>query len=109
VVERAGDVVDLERDVVHRRAALREETAYGSVVREWRDQLDAPVADAQIDGVDALVVHSAACLDLGPEEPRVRLDGLAEILDGHRHVMYAADVHRGRSYPLASRRRGASG
>src|SRR3954449_12812342 len=70
-VERRADVLDLERDVMHARAARGEEAAHGRVVLERREQLDAAAANAQRHGIDALVGNGRAMLDLRAEEPLV--------------------------------------
>ena len=58
-VELGADVVDLERDVVHARAALREERPDGRVGAERREQLDPALADAQRRRLDALVLDAS--------------------------------------------------
>ena len=52
-----------------------------------------PDAHAQIRGLDALVLHAPAQLDLRAEETLVRADGLVEVGDGERDVMDGTDVH----------------
>ena len=99
------DVLGLVRDVVHARAAAREEAADGRVLRESGDQLDAPASELEVDGLDALVCERAAELDLGAEEPPVRLDGGVEVFDGHRDVVKGADLHSRRTDAAATPRR----
>src|SRR5438874_5927203 len=68
--ERRRQVAHVESDVVHARAALREEPADGSVGAEGLEQLDATVADAQRHRTDTLLLDRRAVLDLGAEKPR---------------------------------------
>src|SRR5439155_24159102 len=93
-----ADVVDLVGDVVHPRPALREELADGSLVAERREQLDAAFAHAQRRGLDALVGHGVAVLQLRTEEPLVRGDRLVEVGDSHAEMVNAARLHRNRCY-----------
>ena len=55
--------------------------------------LEAPGAHAKVGGFDPLVLHTTAQLDLSPEEPLVRADGLVEVGDGECDVMDGTDVH----------------
>ena len=91
--ERSAEVPDLVGDVVHSGAALRDEPADWRVVAERAEQLDAAVADEQRGGFDALVGNRFAVLDTCIEEPLVRLDGVAEVLDRDAEVMDAAGLH----------------
>ena len=80
--ELAPQIGHLVRDVVHSRPALREELSDGSVVGEGSDELDSAVADAHRGRLDTLRLDQVATLDLGPEDPLVRVDRLVEVLDG---------------------------
>src|SRR3954454_13488516 len=87
------DIADLVRDVVHPRAALGEKSPDWRVRRERAHELDPAGSHAQIRGLDALVIHAPAKLDLRAEETLVRADGLVEVGDGECDVMDGADVH----------------
>ena len=60
LVERCAEVVRLERDVVHPRAAAREEAADRRVVARRRDELEATLADEHRRRLDALLVERLA-------------------------------------------------
>src|SRR4051794_11588378 len=81
--ERRSDVPDLERDVVHSGAAGGEEAADRGVVLERREQLDAAAAHAHRDGLDALIGHRRAMLQLAAEQPLVGAERLVEVVNGH--------------------------
>src|SRR5262245_64658062 len=68
LIEGGADVVDLERDVVHPGAPLREELADRRVLAERGQQLDPVGADAQRRRLDALLLERLAVLELGSEE-----------------------------------------
>src|SRR4051812_27281287 len=104
-LERRTDVLDLERDVVHPGAARGEEAADRRVVRERREQLHALAAHAHGDGLDALVRHRRAVLELGAEQPLVRPESLVEVLDRNAEVMDAARFHAGDANDAASGQR----
>src|SRR5918995_30427 len=91
--QRASDVVDLVGDVVHSRAAIREELADRRVLAERREQLDAALADPHRDGLDALLGDRVAVLDAGAEEALVGGDGLVQILDGDAEMVDSARAH----------------
>src|SRR5207244_3751868 len=91
-------VVDLVGDVVHPRAALRDELADGRLGAERRAQLDAARAHAQRRGLDALVGHGVAVLQLRPEEALVCGDRLVEVGDRDAEMVNAARLHRDRCY-----------
>ena len=55
IVEGGANVVDLVRDVVHARPALREEAADGRVLPKRSEQLDTTVADTNRRRFNALV------------------------------------------------------
>ena len=92
----ALDVLDLERDVMHAGPPPREEPADGRVLGESGHQLDPSASELKVDGLDPLVFQRATELDLGSEQPPVRLDGHVEILDGHGHVVQRPDLHASR-------------
>ena len=56
--EGGADVLDLVGDVVHPRAALREEPADGRVVAERAQQLEPTLPDADGRGLDTLLIHA---------------------------------------------------
>ncbi len=81
------DVVDLERNVMHPRAALGEELSYGRLGPERRQQFDAPIADKHRGSLDPLVGDRFSVLELCAEEPLVGGDRLIEIFHGNAQVM----------------------
>src|SRR5215510_15739422 len=95
LVERGADVVDLEGDVVHPGAPLREELADGRVLAERGQQLDPVGADAQRRGLDALLLDRLSVLELGAEEPLVRRERAVEVVDRDAEVMNAVRLHGG--------------
>ena len=88
-----GHVWYLEGHMVHSRATLGQEAADRAVLPESRDELDPPAAHAEVDGLDALVLHAASELDPRAEQPLVRRNCLVEILDRHRDVMHGPHLH----------------
>src|SRR4051794_10437644 len=104
-LERRADVVDFERDVVHPGAARSEEAADRRVVLEGREQLHTVATHADGDGLDALVGHRRAVLQLRTEQPLVRPEGLVEVLDRNAEVMDAARFHAGDANDAASGQR----
>jgi hypothetical protein len=90
--EGGADVLDLVGDVVHPRAALREEAADGRVLVEGSQQLEPALSDANERRLDALLVHTLAMLDPGTEEALVRVERAVEILDRQADVMHRARV-----------------
>ena len=88
--EGRADVLDLVRDVVHSRAALRQETADGRVCAERAQQLEPARADADGRRLDALLLHAGALLDPGAEEALVRVERTVEVLDREADVMHGA-------------------
>src|SRR5438034_1887711 len=72
-VQLGPHVVDLERDVVHPRAALGHELAHWRVVAERAEQLDPAIADKKRRGLDALLGDGVAVLEPRAEEPLVRV------------------------------------
>src|SRR5215218_7591139 len=93
LAERDADVLDLVRDVVHPLAALREEPAEVRVLPERDEQFDAVAADQHRDRLDTLLLEDCPMLELRVEEPRVRRDGLVEIVHRDADVMDAAGDH----------------
>lgn len=89
------DVVDLQCEVVHPRAPLREELADRSFGAARREELDAAGAAAHEHDVGALLVEAFAVLDFGAEEAPVGLDGALEVLDGDPDVVDPACRHAG--------------
>jgi hypothetical protein len=75
------------------RASPGKETGNARLVVERRDQLEAAVADPEHGSLDTLALEALAELELGAEQPPMRLDRLAEIVDHHRDMMDRADVH----------------
>ena len=57
------------------------------------EQLDAAVADEHRRRLDSLRVDLRSVLDLGAEEPLVRVDCLVEVADGDAEMMDAAGPH----------------
>src|SRR3954451_8024223 len=70
--ERGRHVVDLVRDVVHARPALREQAAHRRVVAERGAQLDPAFAEPKRGLFDDLVLAPFAMLAPTPEQPLVR-------------------------------------
>ena len=91
--ERRAQVADLVGDVVHARAALREEAADRRVLAERLEQLDPSVADANGCRPDALVVNGGPVLDLGAEELLVRRERSVEVAHGHAEMMDPPRFH----------------
>jgi hypothetical protein len=90
VREGGADVVDLVRDMVHTRAALREEAADRRVLAERAQQLEAALADADGRCLDTLLVHARAMLDPRAEETLIGVERALEILDRETHVVDGA-------------------
>jgi hypothetical protein len=86
--------------VVHPRPPLGQEPPHRCVGGQRRDELDPALAEPEVDRVDSLRLHAASDLDLGAEEARVGLDGIVEVLDGHRDVVEPANIHGAGSYRL---------
>ena len=91
--ERRSNVADFVRHVVHARPVVREELADRRVLADCREQLDAPAADENRRRVHALLLDAGTVLELGSEEPAVRLEGLIEVLDGDAEMMNAPGIH----------------
>jgi hypothetical protein len=90
VCERGANVVDLVGDVVHSRAALRQEATDRRIRPERAEQLEATLADADGRRLDTLPVDARTMLQPRPEEALVRVQCAVEILDGETHVVYRA-------------------
>jgi hypothetical protein len=87
-------VLDLVRDVVHPRAALREEAADWRVLAERAQQLEPALAHPDGRRLDALLLDARAPLDPGAEEALVGIERAVEILDRKADVMdRARGVH----------------
>src|SRR6266576_3599751 len=82
-------VGDLVRDVMHPRAALRQEPPDRSVLAGWLEQLYPPLADAHRGRTHALLVDRGLVLDLGAKQPRIRGERLVEVIDGNAEVVDA--------------------
>ena len=92
-VELRVHVFDLVGDVMHAGPALGEELADRGLVPERREQLDAPCSDEHGRGLNPLVVDLGTVLELGPEEPLVRLNRLVQVVNGNAEMMDAAGPH----------------
>lgn len=88
------EVGDLVCDVVHAGPAPGEEPAHVRVVSERAQELDTTSADPHGSGLDALVRHRLALLELGPEHALVRVDGLVEVDDRNPQMMDPLRLHR---------------
>lgn len=100
-----AQIAHFVRNVVHARAALREEASDRRVLAERFEQLDPAVADPKRRRPHALIVDCRAMLDLGSEKALVGLEGGIEIVDSHAEMMNAARLHAGDA--TQSRRLGA--
>jgi hypothetical protein len=89
--ELGGHVVDLERDVVHPRAAAREELADRGIGAARGDQLDPRVADLEQDGVG--VGERVAGHRHGAEQLLVERLRRAEVVDRDADVIDALHRH----------------
>ena len=87
VDEGGADVVDLVRDVVHTRAALREEATDRRVLAECAQQLEAALADADGRCLDTLLVYARAMLEPRAEKALIGIERAVEILDRETHVV----------------------
>ena len=76
----AGDVFDVERDVVQAFAAFGEEAADGRVGRGGLEELDARVAGGDQGGADVLVLDGLFVDDV-EAEGLVELAGLVDAVD----------------------------
>jgi hypothetical protein len=93
IADGLGDVVHGEAHVVHPGPAVRQKTPDRRGVLEGRDELDATRAQAEVHGLDALIVQAAAQLDLGAEQGAICLHGLVEVLDREGDVVDVTHVH----------------
>jgi hypothetical protein len=91
--ECGGKVAHLIGDVVHPRATLRQEAPHRCVLVERLEELDAAAADTHGRRADALIFDRRAVLDLGSEQPLVRLNRLVEVSHGHPEMVDTARVH----------------
>jgi hypothetical protein len=90
VREGSTDVVDLVRDVMHSRAALREEAADGRVLGERAQELEPAFPDADGRCLDTLLLDTRALLEPRSEEALVGVERAVEILDGETDVVDGA-------------------
>jgi hypothetical protein len=81
VCETAREVVDFIRDVVHPRAALREELADRRLLAQRAKELDAARTEPNRNRLDALRLERVAPLYFGAEQPLIRVHRLLEVLD----------------------------
>ena len=95
LAERGEEVLRLERDVMHPRAAAREKAPDWRVVVGRRHELDATRAEKKRRRLHSLFFERLAVLELCTEETLVRGDGLVEV--GHREteVVNGANPHAG--------------
>jgi hypothetical protein len=91
--QRCIEIVHLVGDVVHSRAALREEAADRSVVSEGLEQLDATVADSNRGCAHTLILDRRAMLDLRAEQTLVSRESGVEILDRNSQMMDPPRLH----------------
>jgi hypothetical protein len=76
-----SDVGNLERNMVQTRATACKEAPDRRVGPERRQKLDPARAGMQGRGIDSLVLEASAMLELGTEQPPVRLDRGVEVGD----------------------------
>jgi hypothetical protein len=88
------EIRDLVCDVVHAGPALGEEPPDVRVLAERAQELDATYADPHGSGLDALVGHRLALLELGSEDALVRADGLVEVDDCNPQMVDPLRLHR---------------
>jgi hypothetical protein len=92
--KRRPEVADLVGDVVHAGPSLGEKPADRRVLLERFEQLDAPGADPQGGGANALIVDDCLMLDLRAEKPLVRAQRLVEVRDCDAEMMDPSRLHR---------------
>ena len=90
LLHRRPDVADGEAYVVHAGTPGGEKP---SDVRVGTEELDSARAEAQVDGLDTLLLERVAKLDLRAKERPVRLHRRVEVLDGEGDVVHGAHVH----------------
>src|SRR5476649_1656929 len=88
-----AQIVDLEGDVVHARAALGEELPHRRLGRERTQQLDPALAGTQRGSLDALLLDGLAVLEGRTEELAVHEHGSIEVVDRDSYVVHAPDRH----------------
>jgi hypothetical protein len=92
-LELRRDIVDLEGDVMHAGPTVSEELTDRCVRAERSEQLDPSGADPQRGGLDSLVGHGLAVLELGAEKPLVGLDRRVQVGDRDADVVDPASAH----------------
>jgi hypothetical protein len=95
LVEGREQVLRLERDVVHPRAATREEAPDRRLVMCRRHELDAAPAQEKCRRLHSLFLERLAVLELGTEQSLVRRDRLVEVGHCETDVVNAANPHAG--------------
>lgn len=91
--ERCAKVVHLVGEVVHARAALREEPPDRRVGAECREELDPALADADRRRLDTLRFDALAVLEPAAEQALVRGHRLVEVGDRDADVMNPKRLH----------------
>ena len=91
--ERCANVVHLVREVVHSRAAVREEASDRRVGPECREKLDAALADADRCCFDPLRFDALTMLEPAAEQALVRRDRLVEVRHRDPDVMNPERLH----------------
>lgn len=97
VVESRRQILDLEGDVMHPRAALGEEPPHRRLLAQSGEQLDTVVTHPHRGGSHPLLLHRLAMLERRPEQPLVGLDRAVEVLHGHSEMVDCARIHLARS------------
>jgi hypothetical protein len=92
--KRCANVIHLVGEVVHSRAALREEAPDRRIGAEGREELHAALADTDRRSFDALRLDTLAMLEPASEQTLVRRDRLVEVGDRDADVMNPERLHR---------------
>jgi hypothetical protein len=87
VGELAPEVIDLIGNVMNSWAAVGEELPDRRLLAERRQELDAALSHPNRGGFDTLRLDHVTPLDLGPEQPTVRVDRFVEVLDRDAEMM----------------------
>ena len=85
-----ADVLDLVRDVMHSRAAFREETADRRVLCERAQKLQPALADPDRRRLDSLLLDTRPMLEPRPEKALVGVQGAVEIVNRETDVVHRA-------------------